>query len=212
MRRKPKNNLRSGPKRESYQRALIVCEGSKTEPQYLKELAGVRKLSTANIVIDGKCDSSPISVANYAFKEFDKEKSRGGAYDKVFCVFDKDSHTSYEQALNVIRRKRPSGVFRAIVSVPCFEYWILLHYVYTAQPYQKTGAKSPCGNVIESLKQHITEYEKGSRQLYTKLLPKLEVAYINAATARRSAISSNTDNPTTEMDILVKYLHSLKDS
>jgi len=161
MSRKPSKVRRGGPKREPYDRVLIVCEGSKTEPRYLKELAKAQELSSANIVIDGNCDSSPISVVRYAINEFEKEQGKGGIYDTVYCVFDRDSHASFEQALDMIARIPPSRRFHAVVSVPCFEYWILLHFVYSTQPYQHGGGKSPCGNLICTLEQHIPGYEKG---------------------------------------------------
>jgi hypothetical protein len=40
---------REAQKREPYDVVLIVCEGGKTEPQYLQEIRDAFKLSTANI-------------------------------------------------------------------------------------------------------------------------------------------------------------------
>ncbi|MBN1547133.1 MAG: hypothetical protein JW902_10780, partial [Syntrophaceae bacterium] len=40
---------RETQKREPYDVVLIVCEGSKTEPNYLQELRDTLKLSTANV-------------------------------------------------------------------------------------------------------------------------------------------------------------------
>ena len=49
-RHRPRNRIaRQGPKREQYDRVLIVCEGSRTEPLYFGEIANRYRLSTANI-------------------------------------------------------------------------------------------------------------------------------------------------------------------
>ncbi len=40
---------RRGPKKQPYDRVLIVCEGAKTEPTYFRELCDHYQLSTANI-------------------------------------------------------------------------------------------------------------------------------------------------------------------
>ena len=57
-----------------------------------------------------------------AKKRYIEEKRTGDGFDRVFCVFDKDSHESYEEALRLHSDMKPKGVFKAIVSVPCFEY------------------------------------------------------------------------------------------
>jgi len=84
---------REAQKREPYDLVLIVCEGGKTEPKYLRELRDAFKLSTANIRIAGdECGSSPRSVVDYALTMYRKEKK----YNRVFCVFDKDRHPTYK--------------------------------------------------------------------------------------------------------------------
>lgn len=38
-------------RRGSYDRVLIVCEGSKTEPNYFKEIRAAHRLHTANVEV-----------------------------------------------------------------------------------------------------------------------------------------------------------------
>ena len=58
--------------------------------------------------------------------------------DKVFCVFDRDCHTSYKSALDKIKNHKPNRhakskpIYQAIISSPCFEIWLLL------TPHQNT--------------------------------------------------------------------------
>lgn len=133
---------RKQAKRATYDRVLIVCEGSKTEPNYLRELIDCLELNTANVEVDGECGSSPISVVTHSKQRYTEEKRKGDAFDRVFCVFDKDTHTSYESALDETSKAKPKNVYQAINSVPCFEYWLLLHFEFTTKPYASSGAKS----------------------------------------------------------------------
>lgn len=197
-------------KRDSYDRVLIVCEGAKTEPNYLRGLIDDLELNTANIEVDGDCGSSPISVVKHSIKRYKEEKSRGDAYDHVYCVFDKDAHTSYSEALDKIANTKPKDVFHTINSVPCFEYWLLLHFEYTTREFTATGTKSRCDNLIDVLKPHISGYTKGARNIYQQLSGQTSQAITNSKGALTAARTSGTDNPTTLMHELVEYLQNLK--
>ena len=67
--RKAKSNehlQRGKPKRQPYDRVLIVCEGNKSEPFYFESLIDDFRLSSANVKIFGKeCNSSPDKVLEY---------------------------------------------------------------------------------------------------------------------------------------------------
>lgn len=207
--RSAKGFARRRLKRESYDRVLVVCEGSKTEPNYLQDLIDHLKLSSANFEITEGKGSAPISVVQYAKRRFSKEKRKGDMYDKVYCVFDKDTHSSYMQALSVCESFRPTGVCCAITSVPCFEYWLLLHFKYSTQPYT-TNDRSACDNLIRDLKKYLPNYTKGTRNLFFELMNDTDQAIRNSKQALRAANAADTDNPTTLMHELVEYLRNLK--
>jgi hypothetical protein len=76
---------------------LIVCEGEKTEPNYLTGLRDELQLSSANIKVLG-IGADPLTIVNYAIEEYNRYKD----YDQVYCVFDKDQHATYQAALNKI--------------------------------------------------------------------------------------------------------------
>ena len=95
---------RKKAKRKTYDYVLIVCEGEKTEPNYFKSIRDKFKLSSVNIEIFGEeCGSSPISVVNFALRQYKKANRE---YDKIFCVIDRDSHSTYKQAVDKVRRSR----------------------------------------------------------------------------------------------------------
>jgi len=202
---------RKRAKRAPYDRVLIVCEGLKTEPNYLAELIHSLRLNSANVEIDGSCGSSPISVVKYAKKRYSEEKKKGDSFDKVFCVFDKDSHgMKYEQALNTISYSKPKNVFQAINSVPCFEYWLLLHFKFSTKQFLAIGKKSSCDRLIQNLKQYLPNYSKGESGLYKILMGKTGEAITNSKRTLIQAQEGATDNPTTKMHELVEYLQQLK--
>ena len=91
--------------RASADRILIVCEGSETEVNYFDEIRKTLKLPTANIhAIHSAYGTSPHQVVDYARDLFINGNIESGiqprAFEKVFAVFDRDSHERYFDALN----------------------------------------------------------------------------------------------------------------
>jgi len=199
---------RKRAKRSPYDMVLIVCEGEKTEPNYLRALIDDFKLNTANVVVANNiAGSSPKSIVDFALKEYRKEKE----YDRVYCVFDKDRHTTYDNALDRIRRARLGSGHSiiAITSVPCFEFWLLLHFTYTTKQFD-TGPGSICANVITELKRHISNYEKGAVATYQVTRDKLDTAIDRSKRAALHCETGGTDMPSTKMHDLIEYLRGLK--
>lgn len=196
--------------RAPYDRVLIVCEGEKTEPNYFNELVDYYKLNSANVEVTGDCGSSPMSVASYADKLYRESLDENNAFDRVFCVFDRDSHGDYQQALAKIAGLKPQCLFTAITSVPCFEYWLLLHFTYTDRPFQSTGKNSIAATVLQELKRYWPEYEKSVSGSFSRCVGQLDFAKANAARALKSAQASGNDNPSTRVHELVEYLQNIK--
>lgn len=115
---------RKKAKRAPYAKVLIVCEGEKTEPNYFEWLKDHFRLNNANVTVTGKCGSDPHSVVDHAIWRYKVDRT-SDAFDKVFCVFDRDVHDTYLQALDKIASIKPKNTFVAITSEPCFEYWLL---------------------------------------------------------------------------------------
>lgn len=196
---------------EPYDRVLIVCEGEKTEPLYFEELKDFLKLSTANIKITGDCDSSPSKVVEYAIQEYkENQKSSAPNFDKVFCVFDRDGHSTFEGALLEIKKQKPKGVFEAITSTPCFEYWLLLHFTNTSSAFVKSGKKSACEMVIKELEKHLPDYEKASEDTYPAVQENEDTAIMRSKNRLEDSILCESPNPSTNIHDLVEYLKNLK--
>jgi hypothetical protein len=207
-----KDLARKKASRASYDKVLIVCEGEKTEPNYFNELKDHYQLSTANVVVDGRSGSDPWSIYEYAQQCAAQAKRDRDPYDKVFCVFDKDEHATYQKTVEAINGAKTNREFAAIVSVPCFEYWLLLHFNYTTQPFEAVGNKSSGDQVIHELKQYLPAYEKADKGIFTQLRQSLSFAKANADRALKAANVNQTDNPSTWVHQLVDYLQNLKTS
>jgi hypothetical protein len=197
---------RTTARRKAYETVLIVCEGEKTEPYYFKELRDALRLSQFNVEITGSSQgSAPINVVNYALQHYKD-------YDKTFCVFDQDRHSSYQKALNKIRKKENSREhsITAITSVPCFEFWLLLHFRMTTRQFTAVSG-SVCDQVIKELKSELSDYRKGSYGIYRRLQSRLPQALENARKVALHCETAGTDNPSTRVHELVTYLRDLKE-
>jgi len=195
--------------RESYEKALLVCEGEKTEPYYFNDLKNHLKLNSTNIIVTGDCDSDPLSIVKYAIQNYAAENAKGDPFDKVFCIFDKDSHANYDNAIQLIGSQKPKDTYFAINSVPCFEYWLLLHFTYTTKPYTATKGKSCCETLIAELQTFISGYNKGSKTIFNDLFAQLPQAKAFSARALAAAQVAGTDNPGTKVHELVEYLENI---
>ena len=198
-------------RRSPYDMVLIVCEGEKTEPNYFRALIDDLQLNTANIrIAKNTAGSSPRNVVDLAREVYKKEQD----YDAVFCVFDKDQHPSYVEALDIIRReksrkKEERCPIHAITSIPCFEFWILLHFTYTTKGFD-TGHGSICGNVISDLKRFLPGYEKNETNTYQIIKDRIPKAISNAKKIAAYCKKNGTDTPSTEMYSFIEYLQQLK--
>ena len=205
--------------RNSYDKVLIACEGSKTEPNYLTGLINHYKLSTANVLIDGNCGSDPMSVvdrAEQSFRDINRQKGIDN-YDRIFCVFDKDEHEEhgqkFSQSIHKIQRMDCEDViFSAITSNPCFEVWVILHFELFTRPLAATGRNTAAQEVVNHLKQYIPEYEKGNKNLFSMIGDQTPRAISFAKKLNKQNDNSGSVNPSTQMHELVEYLQNLKAS
>ena len=86
--------VRQKRERARNKRYLIVCEGTKTEPHYLRELLDDLGIRPQMVRIAPNDGVSPDRVVAHAEKLFEEDAVAGDAYDLVYCVFDRDRHTT----------------------------------------------------------------------------------------------------------------------
>jgi hypothetical protein len=107
------------------------------------------------------------------------------------------------------RLGKGSKIF-AIPSVPCFEFWLLLHFTYTTKPFDAPAGNSICFRVIEELKNYLPAYQKGDQDIFNKIQDKLDNAITNARSVEQYHQTSGTNNPSTLVHSMVEYLRNLK--
>ena len=199
--------VRPGPVREAYDHILIVCEGTKSEPNYFNRLRHVYRLSNANVKITPADGTDPMSVVAFAEQQLAKT-----GYDRAYCVFDRNGHVNYSRALQQIANSQYGKASRllAIPSVPCFEIWVLLHFSYSSAPFTAVGNVSACDQVVREVQKYLPGYAKGFSTLFDALESHMDRAVVHAIRLEKHNGRSGSDNPATLMHKLVDYLRKLK--
>lgn len=206
QKRKAKSYERKPENRAAGKRLLIVCEGSKTEPHYFKELRHDLRLQTADVMVCGKeCGSDPASVYSYAQKLYEEESC---LYDYVYCVIDTDDHKTLEKTLEQIKRKGTPYI--PIVSSPCFEFWLILHHTLHQKSFHPTSKKSIGESVESALKKFDKAYAKGKPGVWIRYKSKLQDAISNAKVVYKKAQATGNKNPSTEIHIVVETMLAMK--
>lgn len=200
---------RMAPTRAPYDVVLILCEGEKTEPEYFKGLRMACELNPANVVIVPAEGNDPVSIVKEAIARC---RSSPGEFDRVFCVFDRDGHTNYQEALDLTTNSPLGrrGILRAITSVPCFEIWVLLHFAYSSAPFMASGGRPACDNVVAAIRNHLPEYQKAFTGVFEGLWSLVHTAVTNGERLALHNRQTGSDNPATRVHELVTYLLSLR--
>jgi hypothetical protein len=214
--RQKKQLERKQGRRASFDRILIVSEGSKTEPNYFREIRATHRLHTANVEIQpSQWGTAPIQVVQYAqklFEDGDRHKNvQRRAFEKIYAVFDRDDHGSYHEALTLaasldgkLRNDAKQSVsFQAIVSIPCFELWLLLHFEDIQAPLDRD-------EVLRHVKLHIPGYDKGVSNAFHITSAHLAVATQRAERLAARYSARSDPDPYTSVVELVKLLTTLR--
>jgi len=102
---------------------LVVCEGEKTEPQYIVGFQRhVRNMSVSVRIARKRGD--PRRLVEIARAQDIHSKGHPEAFDEVWCVFDRDEHERFDEACTMAR----DNGYELAVSNPCVELWLLLHF------------------------------------------------------------------------------------
>lgn len=194
---------RKRARKNPYKRILIVCEGEATEINYFNGLISELRLGTANAIAVPSPSTCPsVNVAHGL------ERYNTGDWDIVFCVFDRDRHGRFDQA---VRRLEDSpAAVRPGYSVPCFEYWLLLHFIYTNKSFYGHPTQSAGKCAEDALKTHIPTYRKGARDIYRRTSKKLETAKEFAKRANKSALEADHQGSYTFVVDVVEELQTLR--
>ena len=160
---------------------LIICEGTKTEPNYFKSMK--EKITKQNrnrlaIEIKGK-GKGTTNLLQYAIKKVQKSPNY---ISNVWLIYDKDDFT--DKSFNEVQEKcieinkQEETIYNPIWSNESIETWILLHFIKFDIPISRN-------NCIKKINQNFAQrnlgkYKKNDEDLYDKLSPYLSTAIQNA--------------------------------
>lgn len=93
--------------------------------------------------------------------------------------------------------------------MPCFEFWLLLHFCCKAKPFRSVKGKSAAEKVVCELQNYIPRYKKGDKNTFELTKSNLNQAIKHAKIVNDEAKKVGTDNPSTMVVDLVETLISL---
>lgn len=189
--------------------AFIVCEGACTEPYYLSALLRHLGINPASVeIVAGTSNSNAVAIMNRARERFEQAPR-----DRMFVLIDGDQN-DLQRALQVCQvplqranKKRgiPEVCIEPVISTPCFEVWLLLHFRYSDRPFVD------CLQVLGELKVDLPQYEKADPSSFERVgaAAGLQRAMQNASRLREALRRSSASSPATDMDRLVGALRGM---
>ena len=188
---------------------LIICEGTKTEPNYFKAIKEkISKQNKNKIIIDiiGK-GKGTTSLLIYAIKKVQKSPNY---ISNVWLIYDKDDFT--DKSFNEVQEKRieinkqDNTIYNPIWSNESIETWILLHFIRFDSPIGRKDCIKKINQIFNQ--KNLGKYRKNDENLYNKLSPYLVTAISNAKwlDSRYSNLPPSKMNPCTKVYKLVELL------
>jgi len=192
---------------------LIVCEGAKTELQYFERLCRCLRLQPVEVEIIGdECGSDPVSVVREAVNRR-RERAKGAKksgiqvpYDEVWCVLDVEKFGRNPQLPRALDMASQNSI-TMVLSNPCFEFWILLHFERVGSSFQD------CQRVIRKLRDYLPGYQKADPGVFQQVAGQIDDAVKRAKDIMRSQWQHETDvcrkDPSSEVYLLVQRLRQI---
>ncbi len=179
--------------RELRQSFLIVCEGTKTEPNYFRSFRLNRRVVEVKIKGLGKSTTRLVEEA-LKYREEDD-------YDQVWCVFDRDDFEP--QPFNEAIRLAEKEKMKVAYSNEAFEIWYLLHFHFYNSPMSRKAYQKKLSDCLGF------EYTKNSDRIYEVLESRQADAIKNADRLLDSYVPVDPayNNPSTTVYLLVRELN-----
>lgn len=168
----------------------IFCEGMKTEPLYIEGFINHFHSNKRNVIlVEDTNKNTPVQLVNIAVET----KRKGLKEDVIWVVFDRESEKKYSNELHSnARKKAKDNNIEIAFSNVCFEYWILLHFLYTTRPYDSCDDLLKNSELKKSVKNlGFNDYDKNLPLLFDRLKEMIPDAMKNAEKLKKFAITSS---------------------
>ena len=198
---------RKDPVRSPALRIVVVAEGAKTEPHYLRTFDRLHgdQSSAKLIVIPDAGD--PRAVVERAIEESrESKRDRLGSQDAVWAMFDRDDHSRFDEAKDMARG---NGI-RLAISNPCFELWGILHYQEYNAPLDRHDCQKKLGELCPGYSNKKGKVFDDPAVIGSKYRDAVERAE-NSLIRRRKEGDPN-GNPSTTVHRLTEHILSLSGS
>jgi hypothetical protein len=184
---------------------LIVCEGTKTEPQYFESFKTILSPYTLDIETMGTAQNT-LGVVETAIQ---RKATSNKNYDSIWAVFDRDSFP--ERDFNNAIKKATANGIKCAWSNEAFELWYVLHFQYL-----NTGiSRKDYGRHITSqLKKQLPKfrYRKNEPEMYALLTKygnqKQAIAWAKKLEKQYTGNDFARHNPCTRVYALVEELNN----
>ena len=188
---------------------LIVGEGEKTERNYFRGLTGEEAVRARfTVTVKKGHGRSPEDVVKEAIDYKKAAEHRGPGYDEVWCVLDVEGQNKRDSLNRAVASAKDNGI-RLCLSNPCFEIWLLCHFVKRARSY------NDCAAVIVDLSKYWRDhcgkgYQKNDDRIYQRVSDLTSTAIEYAQWVREIHHAGEKSvaeaNSSTEVYLLVKQL------
>lgn len=106
---------------------LVFVEGVRTEVQYIN--FWYRQHRAGILVEIAETHGTPMTLVEAAIEkrqleQREERRGRGRAHDEYWCVFDRDEHPRFEEAVKLAQENQ----ICLAVSNPCIELWFVWHF------------------------------------------------------------------------------------
>lgn len=106
---------------------LVFVEGLRTEDSYLTYWR--RRYRDRVLVEIDPYRGAPLQLVERAveakrIETREEKRGRGRPHNQIWCVFDRDEHPNFAQAIDLANRHD----IKLAISNPCIELWFILHF------------------------------------------------------------------------------------
>ncbi len=172
---------------------MIVCEGTKTEPNYFRSFRVPKDV----VEILGVAED-PSRLVNSAKKRAEEDE-----YDQIWCVFDRDPGAWTAENFNNALKNAKRHNFHVAYSNESFELWYILHFQFLNTATSRIDYENKLTKLLGQ------KYQKNDPKMYDRLFEKQSEAIKNAQKLLEGYDQSNPekDNPSTTVHLLVQALN-----
>lgn len=185
---------------------LIVTEGEKTEPLYLKGMTDYIKAANPGARLDVCVQGVGMGTVRLVEEAIQIANRSPFPYENKWVCFDKDDFKDFDEAIT----KAQEFSFKVAWSNQAFEYWLYMHFYYAKSALHRDIWFEKVDETLQAW--GLGRYTKNMENMFSVFAAdgRLKVAMRNATQIRREYQSKDIPpsrrDPCTAVDELVRSL------